>query len=46
MAKKTVKNNDELVEITLFRDGEKYKDDVYVCVNGEGGQTPGQMEET
>ncbi|MBR3867533.1 MAG: hypothetical protein IKM54_07060 [Butyricicoccus sp.] len=36
MAKKTVKNNDELVEITLFRDGEKYKDDVYVCVNGEG----------
>lgn len=35
MAKKTVKT-DDLVEITLFRDGEKYKDDVYVCVNGEG----------
>ena len=35
MAKKAVKD-DELVEITLFRDGEKYKDDVYVCVNGEG----------
>ncbi|MBQ8143201.1 MAG: hypothetical protein IJ042_00210 [Butyricicoccus sp.] len=35
MAKKNVKN-EELVEITLFRDGEKYKDDVYVCVNGEG----------
>ena len=35
MAKKTVKN-DDLVEITLFRDNEKYKDDVYVCVNGEG----------
>lgn len=34
MAKKNVKN-EELVEITLFRDGEKYKDDVYVCVNGE-----------
>lgn len=35
MAKKTVKN-EELVEVTLFRDNEKYKDDVYVCVNGEG----------
>ena len=35
MAKKVAKD-DELVEITLFRDGEKYKDDVYVCVNGEG----------
>ena len=35
MAKNTAKN-EELVEITLFRDGEKYKDDVYVCVNGEG----------
>lgn len=35
MAKNTTKN-EELVEITLFRDGEKYKDDVYVCVNGEG----------
>ena len=35
MAKKTVKN-DALVEVTLFRDGEQYKDEVYVCVNGEG----------
>lgn len=26
---------DELVEITLFRDSEKYRDDLFVCVNGE-----------
>lgn len=26
---------EELVEITLFWDGDKYKDDVYVCVNGK-----------
>lgn len=35
MAKKAPQS-EEFVEITLFRDGEKYKDDVYVCVNGEG----------
>lgn len=26
----------EFVEVSLFRDGERYRDDVYVCVNGEG----------
>ncbi len=25
----------ELVSFQLFKDGDKYKDDVYVCVNGE-----------
>ena len=28
-------NEEELVEITLFSDGGRYKDDVFVCVNGE-----------
>lgn len=26
---------DELVPVRLFKDGREYKDDVYVCVNGE-----------
>lgn len=26
---------EELVEITLFADGDRYTDDVFVCVNGE-----------
>lgn len=26
---------DELVEVKLFKDNNKYKDDVFVCVNGE-----------
>lgn len=26
---------EEYVEITLFKDNERYKSDVYVCVNGE-----------
>lgn len=29
------KKNEELVEVTLFADGERYQDDVFVCVNGE-----------
>lgn len=29
------KNAEELVEITLFADGDRYTDDVFVCVNGE-----------
>lgn len=28
------KGNDDLVEIRLFKDGNRYKDDVFVCVNG------------
>lgn len=28
-------NGDELVEILLFKDAERYKDDVFVAVNGE-----------
>lgn len=28
-------NQEELVEITLFADGDRYQDDVFVCVNGE-----------
>lgn len=28
-------NQDELVEIRLFKDGEKYRDDVIVAVNGK-----------
>ena len=28
-------NGDELVEILLFKDSERYKDDVFVAVNGE-----------
>lgn len=27
-------SNDGLVEIRLFKDGNRYKDDVFVCVNG------------
>lgn len=27
---------EEYVEIKLFKDGEKYTDDVFVCVNGDG----------
>ena len=35
-AKKTVANaTDEMVEIELFYDGERYKDDVFVQVNGK-----------
>lgn len=26
---------DDLVEIRLFKDGNRYKDDVFVCVNGQ-----------
>ena len=34
--KKTVANaTDEMVEIQLFYDGERYKDDVFVQVNGK-----------
>lgn len=34
--KKTVANaTDEMVEIELFYDGERYKDDVFVQVNGK-----------
>lgn len=29
------KQQDELVEIRLFKDGEKYRDDVIVAVNGK-----------
>lgn len=29
------KKNEKLVEVTLFADGERYQDDVFVCVNGE-----------
>ena len=38
LSKDTKKANGELEEyvpIKLFKDGERYKDDVYVCVNGE-----------
>jgi len=34
-SKKNDWNPDELVEITLFKDNNKYKDDVVVIVNGE-----------
>lgn len=34
-SKKTVDPMEEYVEIELFKDGGKYKDDVYVSVNGE-----------
>lgn len=30
-----VKDNEELVEIELFYDGDKYKDDVFVQINGK-----------
>ncbi len=26
---------EEYVEVTLFKDGARYKNDVYVCINGE-----------
>ena len=29
------KPGDELVSVELFRDGERYKDDVFVAVNGQ-----------
>lgn len=29
------KKSEELVEVTLFADGDRYVDDVFVCVNGE-----------
>ncbi|MBQ6698696.1 MAG: hypothetical protein IJN97_04890 [Oscillospiraceae bacterium] len=37
MAEKGKKNNylEELVEVTLFKDNDKYKDDVYVSLNDE-----------
>lgn len=28
-------SDEDLVEIQLFKDGGRYSDDVYVCVNGE-----------
>ena len=31
----TTGNSEELVEIMLFKDNERYKDDVFVAVNGE-----------
>ena len=31
---------DELVEIKLFKDNDKYQDDVYVAVNGVGMMVP------
>ena len=36
--KKEIAPGDELVSIQLFKDGEKYKDDVFVAVNGESVQ--------
>ena len=32
---KANQKEEELVEITLFADGDRYQDDVFVCVNGE-----------
>lgn len=32
---KANQKDEELVEITLFADGDRYQDDVFVCVNGE-----------
>lgn len=37
-AKKPKDAGDELVQIRLFRDNDKYKDDVFVAVNGESVQ--------
>ena len=34
-AKKAVSPGNELVEVELFKDNDKYKDDVYVSVDGE-----------
>ena len=31
---KANQKDEELVEITLFADGDRYQDDVFVCVNG------------
>ena len=28
-------DGDETVDLLLFQDGERYRDDVFVCVNGE-----------
>lgn len=33
--KKPVSFADELVEVELFKDNDKYKNDVFVCVNGD-----------
>ena len=38
--KKTDSYYNELVEIRLFKDSKKYKDDVYVAVNGVGMLVP------
>ena len=35
MAEKKIDPAEELVPVRLFKDGRDYKDDVYVCVNGE-----------
>lgn len=32
------KKTEKLVTIELFRDGDKYKDDVFVCINGRSWQ--------
>ena len=48
MAKETVKKEtakdssyyNELVKVKLFKDNDKYKDDVYVAVNGENCVVP------
>lgn len=40
---KTAKDNsyyNELVEVRLFKDNDKYKDDVFVAVNGVGMMVP------
>lgn len=32
--KNEVKKKDDLVEFEAFYDGDKYKDDIFVCING------------
>ena len=38
--KTSAQNPNDLVEVYLFTDGEKYKDDVFVAVNGVGMIVP------
>lgn len=33
--KTEVKKKDDLVEFEAFYDGDKYKDDIFVCINGK-----------
>lgn len=35
MTAKKEQQTEALVEMTLFADGDRYQDDVFVCVNGE-----------